>query len=60
MHGFVTHIEKDAVENTNFRKVLYTASHSQLVLMSLKPNEEIGMACIGWVEDKAQEYPANT
>ena len=43
MQGFVTHIEIDALENTNFRKVLYTASHSQLVLMSLKPKEEIGM-----------------
>ena len=31
------------MSNDNFRKVLYTSSHSQLVLMSLKPNEEIGM-----------------
>jgi mannose-6-phosphate isomerase-like protein (cupin superfamily) len=30
-------------ENTNFRKVLYTSKHSQLVLMSLRPNEDIGM-----------------
>ena len=43
MHGFNTNIEKDTLENENFRKVLYTAKHSQLVLMSLKPNEEIGM-----------------
>ena len=42
MPGFVTNIEKDTIENENFRKVLYTAPHSQLVLMSLKPNEEIG------------------
>lgn len=42
MPGFVTNIEKDTTENENFRKVLYTAPHSQLVLMSLKPNEEIG------------------
>ncbi|MFA5932058.1 MAG: cupin domain-containing protein [Candidatus Paceibacterota bacterium] len=41
--GFNANIEKDAIENTNFRKVLYTGKHSQLVLMSLKPNEEIGM-----------------
>jgi len=31
------------LENENFRKVLYTSKHSQLVLMSLKPKEEIGM-----------------
>lgn len=43
MKGFVTNIEKDTEENGNFRKVLYTSHHSQLVLMSLKPNEEIGM-----------------
>ena len=43
MKGFNANIEKDAIENTNFRKVLYTGKHSQLVLMSLKPMEEIGM-----------------
>lgn len=43
MKGYNANIEKDAIENTNFRKVLYTGKHSQLVLMSLKPNEEIGM-----------------
>ncbi|OIP79703.1 cupin [Candidatus Peregrinibacteria bacterium CG2_30_44_17] len=43
MKGFTTNIEKDTLENTNFRKVLYTSEHSQLVLMNLKPNEEIGM-----------------
>ncbi|MBI3888487.1 cupin domain-containing protein [Candidatus Nomurabacteria bacterium] len=43
MKGFNANIEKDAIENTNFRKVLYTGKHSQLVLMSLKPGEEIGM-----------------
>lgn len=40
--GFKTDIQKDATENKNFRKVLYTAKHLQLVLMSLKPGEEIG------------------
>jgi mannose-6-phosphate isomerase-like protein (cupin superfamily) len=40
--GFVTNIEKDTVENSNFRKVLYTGKNSQLVLMSLKPGEDIG------------------
>ena len=43
MKGFKSNIEKDTLENTNFRKVLYTGKHSQLVLMSLRPKEEIGM-----------------
>lgn len=43
MKGFVVNIEKDTLENGNYRKVLYTSKHSQLVLMSLKPREEIGM-----------------
>jgi mannose-6-phosphate isomerase-like protein (cupin superfamily) len=42
MKGYVTNIEQAAKENNNFRQVLYTAKHSQLVLMSLKPKEEIG------------------
>ena len=43
MKGFNSNIEKAALENNNFRKVLYTGAHCQLVLMSLKPQEEIGM-----------------
>ena len=43
MKGFNANIEKEALENTNFRKVLYTGKHSQLVLINLKPNEEIGI-----------------
>jgi len=43
MKGYTTNIEKGTLENNNFRKVLYTGKHSQLVLMSLKPKEEIGM-----------------
>ncbi|MEM2134777.1 MAG: cupin domain-containing protein [Candidatus Jordarchaeaceae archaeon] len=42
MKGFVVSIEKETKKNTNFRRVLYTGKHSQLVLMSLKPGEEIG------------------
>jgi mannose-6-phosphate isomerase-like protein (cupin superfamily) len=42
MKGYVENIEKAAVENANFRKVLYTAKNMQLVLMSLKPSEDIG------------------
>lgn len=40
--GFVTNIEKDTVNNESYREVLYTSNHSQLVLMSLHPGEEIG------------------
>ena len=43
MKGFCENIEKSTSENSNFRKVLYSGKHSQLVLMSLAPNEEIGM-----------------
>jgi quercetin dioxygenase-like cupin family protein len=42
MKGFITKTEGDALENTYFRKVLYTAKYSQLVVMSLKPKEDIG------------------
>lgn len=42
MKGFKTNIEKDTLNNSNFRKVLYTAKHMQLVLMTLKIGEEIG------------------
>ena len=42
MKGFKINIEKIAKDNSNFRKVLYTSKHSQLVLMSLQPKEEIG------------------
>ncbi len=41
--GFVLDIEKDTLKNKNFRKVIYTSKHSQLVLMNLPPKEEIGM-----------------
>jgi len=43
MKGFNINIEKETIANENFRKVLYTGHHSQLVLMSLAPSEEIGM-----------------
>lgn len=42
MKGFNANIEHLAIENNDFRKVLYTSSHLQLVLMSLLPGEEIG------------------
>ena len=43
MKGFTINTEKATLENNNFRKVLYTGKHNQLVLMSLWPKEEIGM-----------------
>lgn len=42
MSYYITNIEKDTLENENFRKVLFTSKFSQLVLMSLNPGEEIG------------------
>jgi len=42
MKGFLTNIEQATKENTDYRRVLYTAKHSQLVLMNLRPGEEIG------------------
>jgi mannose-6-phosphate isomerase-like protein (cupin superfamily) len=42
MKGFKSNIEKDTLSNNNFRRVLYTGKNSQLVLMNLKPGEEIG------------------
>ena len=43
MKGFGTNIEKITVENDKYLKALYTGKYSQLVLMCLKPREEIGM-----------------
>lgn len=42
MKGFYTNIEEDTVANNDFRRVLYTGKHTQLVLMSLAPGTEIG------------------
>lgn len=42
MKGFKSNIEKDTLGNSDFRRVLYTGKNSQLVLMSLRPGEEIG------------------
>jgi len=43
MKGYAANIEQATLQNENFRKVLYTGKHSQLVLMSLMAGEEIGM-----------------
>ena len=42
MKGFVGNIEKLTVDNADFRRVLYTGHNIQLVLMTLRPGEEIG------------------
>lgn len=43
MSGYVINIEEKTLQNDYFREVLFTAPHSQLVVMSLLPSEEIGM-----------------
>ena len=43
MNGYLTNIEKETLENENYRKVLYTAKNSQLVLMTIQPGDEIGL-----------------
>jgi len=43
MAGYVANIEKKSLENEYFRQVLFTGSHSQLVVMSIAPGEDIGM-----------------
>ena len=42
LKGFSTDIENDTIKNKNFRQVLYTGNNMQLVVMSLKPGEDIG------------------
>lgn len=42
MKGYVQNIESITINNTEFRQVLYTAKNCQLVVMALKPKEEIG------------------
>jgi mannose-6-phosphate isomerase-like protein (cupin superfamily) len=43
MPGYHVDIEAATLENTDFRRVLFTGPHSQLVLMTLQPGEEIGL-----------------
>lgn len=40
--GFTANLEEETLKNTDFRRVLYTGKFSQLVLMCLRPKEEIG------------------
>jgi mannose-6-phosphate isomerase-like protein (cupin superfamily) len=43
MRGYITNIENDTKANKDFRRVLFTGTHTQLVLMTLRPGEEIGL-----------------
>lgn len=43
MRGFHINLESETIANTDFRRVLYTSKHGQVVLMSLQPNEDIGL-----------------
>lgn len=43
MKGYVANIERETLKNRNFRKVLFTGEHHQLVVMSLGPGEDIGL-----------------
>ena len=43
MSGYVTNIEKDTLANKDFRRVLFTGPHTQLVLMTLQPGDDIGV-----------------
>lgn len=43
MVGHVTNIERDTLENEDYRRVLFTGPNLQLVLMTLQPGEEIGL-----------------
>ena len=47
MKGYIANIEKETLENTDYRRVLYTAHYSQLVLMAIQPGDEIGMEVHG-------------
>ncbi len=47
MKGYIANIEKETLENTDYRRVLYTARYSQLVLMAIEPGDEIGMEVHG-------------
>ena len=43
VNGYVTNIERDTLTNEDFRRVLFTGPYTQLVLMTLRPGEDIGL-----------------
>lgn len=52
MRGYVGNVEEETLQNSYFRKVLYTGKHSQLVVMSLAPGEDIGLE----VHEKVDQF----
>jgi mannose-6-phosphate isomerase-like protein (cupin superfamily) len=50
MAGYLTNIEEETLRNAKFRRVLFTGPHAQLVVMTLKPGEEIGLETHGDVD----------
>ena len=52
MAGYTVNIERESIDNTAFRRVLYTAPNLQLVVMTLHPGEEIGME----VHDEGDQF----
>ncbi|MBU0591126.1 cupin domain-containing protein [Candidatus Micrarchaeota archaeon] len=50
LKGYEINLEENTKNNTDFRRVLYTGKHSQLVLMNLKPGEEIGAEVHGHLD----------
>lgn len=50
MDWYFGNIEKETLNNSAFRKVIFTGKHAQLVLMTLKPGEEIGLEVHGDVD----------
>ena len=50
--GYFANIQDETINNTYFRKVLYTGTYAQLVVMSLKPREEIGLE----VHEKVDQF----
>lgn len=43
MNGYTTNIERDTLDNDDYRRVLYTGKHLQLVLMTVQPGDQIGL-----------------
>lgn len=52
MIGFVKDIENIAVQNDEFRRVVYTAKHCQLVVMALRPKEENSQPAGTWFKQR--------